>query len=304
MAYPTTRRNLFVAALLLFFLSDVGLQSFAQSNPSVAHTSAFEEDFDVMWATDHVKSSADGRMWNLVLDQNSGSGFQSKGKFKYGWFSMKLKLVPGDSAGVVTAYYLSSNTENRDELDFEFLGNRSGEPYVLQTNMYVNGVGGREQRMNLWFDPTQKFHTYSILWNTHNTVFYVDQVPIRVHRNTPQTRAMYPTEQPMYIFSSIWNGDGWATRGGLDKINWEAAPFVSAYEKFHVDACEWSEMGDVPACAATTSQQWWDRPFAWTLTEKEKASYKWATSKFMQYNYCTDVARYATPPAECVAGLD
>ena len=175
---------------------------------------------------------------------------------------------------------------------------------MLQTNMYVNGVGGREQRMNLWFDPTQQFHTYSILWNTHNTVFYVDQVPIRLHRNTPQTKAMYPSEQPMYVFSSIWNGDGWATRGGIDKINWEAAPFVSAYEKFHVDACEWSGTGVVPVCATSTGEHWWDQPLAWSLSEKQKAAYKWATSKFMQYNYCTDVARYATPPAECTVGLN
>lgn len=28
--------------------------------------------------------------------------------YRFGWFSMKLKLVGGDSAGVVTAYYVSS----------------------------------------------------------------------------------------------------------------------------------------------------------------------------------------------------
>lgn len=211
---------------------------------------------------------------------------------------MKLKLVPGDSAGVVTAYYLSSNSVNRNEFDFEFLGNKSGEPYLLQTNMYVNGGGEREQRTYLWFDPAEQFHTYSILWNNHQTAFFVDQVPIRVHPNTAATKHIYPSDQPMYIFSSIWNGDSWATRGGLDKINWEASPFTSAYEKFHADACEWNK-DPYPACVATTHQHWWDQPAAWTLSKSQKLAYKWATSKYMQYNYCTDKTRYPIAPVEC-----
>lgn len=59
---------------------------------------------------------------------------------------------------------------DRDELDFEFLGNRTGQPYTIQTNVYKSGIGGREMRHMLWFDPTQDFHTYSILWNTHRIV--------------------------------------------------------------------------------------------------------------------------------------
>eukprot|EP00252_Welwitschia_mirabilis_P019255 TRINITY_DN4403_c0_g1_i2.p1 TRINITY_DN4403_c0_g1~~TRINITY_DN4403_c0_g1_i2.p1 ORF type:complete len:319 (+),score=40.57 TRINITY_DN4403_c0_g1_i2:74-958(+) len=255
----------------------------------------FDENFEIMWADDHVKTSSNGTVWHLVLDRDSGSGFKSKHKYRFGWFSMKLKLVPGDSAGVVTAYYMASDdSATRDELDFEFLGNRSGQPYAVQTNIFKGGSGEREKRHLLWFDPTEDFHTYSILWNSRQIVFFVDQVPLRVQRKAHKmTEHMYPEDRPMHMLSSIWNADDWATRGGLEKTDWTAAPFVSSYKKFHAVSCR------LNGCGVSASSKWWDAPVSWTLTPKQRRSHYWVNKRFLIYDYCLDSSRYPTKPTEC-----
>lgn len=39
-----------------------------------------------------------------------GAGFQSKSKYMFGKVNIQIKLVEGDSAGTVTAFYVSSKT--------------------------------------------------------------------------------------------------------------------------------------------------------------------------------------------------
>ena len=69
----------------------------------------FYKDFDITWGDRRAKIFNGGQLLTLSLDKASGSGFQSKNEYLFGRIDMQLKLVAGNSAGTVTAYYVSSN---------------------------------------------------------------------------------------------------------------------------------------------------------------------------------------------------
>ncbi|KAI3772047.1 hypothetical protein L6452_03221 [Arctium lappa] len=213
----------------------------------------------------------------------------------FGKIDMQLKLVPGNSAGTVTAYYLSSKGSNWDEIDFEFLGNLSGDPYILHTNVFSQGKGNREQQFYLWFDPTADFHTYSILWNPKTIIFSVDGTPIREFKNAESIGIPFPKDQPMRIHSSLWNADDWATRGGLVKTDWTQAPFTASYRNFKADACVVSS--GKSSCSGSASNPAW---LSEELDNTKQERLRWAQKNYMIYNYCSDSKRFPQGfPPEC-----
>lgn len=256
----------------------------------VATGGSFYQDFEITWGSERAKILQNGQVLTLSLDRASGSGFRSKHEYLFGKIDMQLKLVPGNSAGTVTAYYLSSLGPTHDEIDFEFLGNLSGDPYTLHTNVFTQGKGNREQQFHLWFDPTKDFHTYSVQWNPATIIFSVDGTPIREFKNLETKGVPFPKNQAMRIYSSLWNAEEWATRGGLVKTDWSQAPFTASYRNFNAQACVWTSSG--PSSCPSSSGQ--------SLDATGLAKIRWVQKNYMIYNYCTDTRRFPQGfPPEC-----
>ncbi|CAI8608137.1 unnamed protein product [Vicia faba] len=254
----------------------------------------FDQNYKVTWGGNHLINQ--GKEIQLTMDNSSGSGFASKINYGSGFFHLKIKVPGRNSAGVVTAYYLMSEGNNHDELDFEFLGNSEGKSYSLQTNVWTNGEGGREQRIQLWFDPTSNFYDYKILWNQHQIVFYVDNIPIRVYKNNRNIGVGYPTKA-MQIQASLWNGENWATDGGQTKINWTYAPFKANFQGFDVSGCQSQTLID-PNCVS--DNLWWNNKSFWQLDSTSQRQYENVKINYVTYDYCKDRQRYPTPPKECL----
>nr|CCW72555.1 xyloglucan endotransglycosylase 6.3 [Tropaeolum majus] len=245
----------------------------------------FNQDVDITWGDGRAKILDNGDLLTLSLDKASGSGFQSKNEYIFVKTDMQIKLIHGNSAGTVTTSYLQSKGATWDEIDFEFLGNLSGDPYIVHTNIFVQGKGAREQQFYLWFDPTTDFHTYSIIWSPQHIVLLVDNIPIREFKNLESIGVPYPKYQPMRLQCTLWDAEDWATRGGQVKTDWTQAPFIASYKYFNADT------NKNPSTSTWFSQQ---------LDSNSKEKLKWVRDNYMIYDYCKDFKRFSQGlPREC-----
>ncbi|KAF8689689.1 hypothetical protein HU200_041684 [Digitaria exilis] len=255
--------------------------------PAVAMAS-LHDDIELMFGGDHFAfhTSGDGvETLALRLDKDHGAGFRSNEAYLFARYDIELMLVADDSAGTVTTVYLTPDLvppEEHDEIDMEFLGNVTGEPYTLHTNIFVNGVGNREQQFRLWFDPSKEFHTYSVEWNPRHIIMFIDGTPIRVYKNEASHGVPFPTLRRLRLDGSLWNADDWATQGGRVKTNWTQAPFYAYYRNFRVTPCP-----GVASCG--------DKGV-------DEAALQRAREEHLLYDYCEDQNRFKDNgglPKEC-----
>ncbi|KAJ0965442.1 hypothetical protein J5N97_026580 [Dioscorea zingiberensis] len=242
-----------------------------------------------------------------------GSGFKSLDMYYYGFFSAAIKLPSSYSAGVVVAFYMSNSEvypKKHDELDIELLGHEKRKEWVLQTNVYGDGSvsTGREEKFYLWFDPSQEFHEYAIIWNYHHIVFLVDNIPVREVNHSEAMSTAYPSK-PMSVYSTIWDGSDWATHGGKKSVNYNFAPFVASFKDMEMDGCVWNPSNKINTTSNCSNngtgseKKLGINPIEGDefvkLSQEQRMGMEWVREKFMFYSYCKDPNRFKVLPPEC-----
>ncbi|RZC52770.1 hypothetical protein C5167_021191 [Papaver somniferum] len=271
---------------------------------------SFDEGYNHLFGDSNlVTNSKDdgGKTVHLLLNKRTGSGFVSQDLYLHGFFSASIKLPADYTAGVVVAFYMSNGDifeRNHDELDFEFLGNIRGKDWKIQTNVYGNGSTniGREERYGLWFDPSQDFHHYSILWTQSHIIFYVDDIAIREVKRSEGMVGDFPSK-PMSLYATIWDGSTWATNGGKYKVNYRYAPYVAEFTHLVLHGCTVDpiELSSINCDGdATTNNLDILSSIKNTLSSDQRVEMMKFREKHMMYSYCYDHTRYLSPPEECV----
>ncbi|KAK2981192.1 hypothetical protein RJ640_007126 [Escallonia rubra] len=292
---------LFFLSMLLIFLTPSSCNAgYWPPSPGYYPSSRFRsmnfyEGFRNLWGPNH--QSVDNSALAIWLDKTSGSGFKSVKPFRSGYFGASIKLQPGYTAGVITAFYLSNSEAHpgyHDEVDIEFLGTTFGKPYTLQTNVYIRGSGdgkiiGREMKFHLWFDPTKSFHHYAILWSPKEIIFLVDDVPIR--RYARKSDATFPL-RPMWLYGSIWDASSWATEDGKYKADYRYQPFVGRFTNFKATGCSAYAQRGCRAVSASPSR-------SGGLSRQQYTTMQWVQRHYMVYDYCRDGKRDHSFTPEC-----
>lgn len=260
----------------------------------------FDEGYAHLFGEDNLAVVRDGKSVHLSLDERTGSGFVSQDLYLHGFFSASIKLPADYTAGVVVAFYMSNGDmfeKNHDEIDFEFLGNIRGKDWRIQTNIYGNGSTniGREERYNLWFDPAEDYHQYSILWTDSQIIFYVDNVPIREFKRTESMGGDFPSK-PMTLYATIWDGSDWATNGGKYRVNYKYAPYIAEFSDLVLHGCAVDPIEHMARCDNAEGTE----GIPTGVTRVQRIKMEGFRKKHMTYSYCYDHIRYKVPPSECV----
>ncbi|KAG7021734.1 putative xyloglucan endotransglucosylase/hydrolase protein 23, partial [Cucurbita argyrosperma subsp. argyrosperma] len=96
-SFPSHSPTKVASKTLLLLLFSASLIALSAAN--------FNQDIQITWRDGRAKILNNGQLLTLSLDKASGSGFQSQNEYLLG--KIDMQLVAGNSAGTVTAYYVS-----------------------------------------------------------------------------------------------------------------------------------------------------------------------------------------------------
>jgi len=152
-----------------------------------------------------------------VRPYRSGA-FASTRIFNHGRFEVEIRAASG--SGLVTGFFLHRDLP-RQEIDVEIMGS---DPCSMLVNVYFNpgddgaafgyGYRGSPFKVNLGFDATLEFHTYSIDWSPDRICWSVDGKLVHVRKSWDPTPIPH---LPMRLHANLWAPGSVELAGHLDE---------------------------------------------------------------------------------------
>ena len=206
------------------------------------------DPFDCWWQADNVSFS--GGILSLQLDGDGCPGgcggldyasgeYRTNGHYQYGTYTVRMKAVAQD--GVVSSFFIYTGPSEGnpwDEIDVEITGNH---PTQLQTNYFTNGVGGHEAIIDLGFDASADFHTYSIVWMPDEISWFVDGVLKHTENGSNGTLPSTPGRIMMNFWPGTASVNAWL--GAYDGT----VPVQAQYDWVSLEPVNWPLKSFIPA---------------------------------------------------------
>jgi endo-1,3-1,4-beta-glycanase ExoK len=205
------------------------------------------DPFACGFRADHIAFS--GSVMTLLLDDAGCPGgcsgaayasgeYRSNGFYQYGSYTVEMKAAA--SEGIVSSFFIytdSSDGNPHDEIDIEILGK---DPIKLQVNYFTDGIGGHEADIDLGFDASADFHTYTIKWMPNSIKWSVDG--ILVHAADSSSGAL--PSSPGRIMMNFWPGTD-TVNSWLGEFSY-SAPLQAQYSLVSFEPAAWLNKNYLP----------------------------------------------------------
>ncbi|MEA3493680.1 MAG: family 16 glycosylhydrolase [Candidatus Margulisiibacteriota bacterium] len=127
---------------------------------------------------------------------------RSNKSYKYGLLRSRIKSAKASGTTTTLFFYTGKwGKPSHHEIDIEIFGKN---PRKMQLNYYAFGAGKHEKIINLGFDSSKGFHTYSMRWAKKMLIWYVDGKSVHCVTGTPKTLPSKPAK----IMMNLWPGTG------------------------------------------------------------------------------------------------
>ncbi|KAG6543545.1 hypothetical protein Mapa_015039 [Marchantia paleacea] len=187
-------------------------------------------EFAIDYGHEALSHNDDEREISLTFDGRGGTRWRTHVKFESGTFSAKILTPEGDTSGLNTSFYLSSQEgdNSQDEIDFDFLGK---DKTSVHTNYYSKGNGNHEMICHLNFDTSKGFHEYTIRWLPSRIEWLVDGKTVRSEEK--READCFP-QMPMYLYASLWNASDIDNGRWAGSYSASHAPYVCKYRDVRI----------------------------------------------------------------------